>query len=180
MSPKKRKRNKPDPPAEHSETTDGAQTATETAQADTATAAKSERPNREPVRVPDPPDRRITALWVGLALTWALGTPLALANLLFTFMDLQEAAMAAEQDPAAGELTTVPGEHLSSLGTALIWVLILALAVPLIAAILAAFLRRKIAFIGFTVALAATALPLFLLMPPAELFEALRTHFTGP
>ncbi|MBE2999465.1 hypothetical protein IDM40_12220 [Nocardiopsis sp. HNM0947] len=178
MSPKKRKRNKPDPPAAQPETTDRADTATETAPADTT--AKSPRPSREPVRVPDPPDRRITALWVGLALTWALGTPLALANLLFTFMDLQEAAMAAEQDPAAGELTTVPGDHLASLGTALIWVLILALAVPLIAAILAAFLRRKIAFIGFTVALAATALPLFLLMPPAELFEALRTHFTGP
>ncbi|WP_017611723.1 hypothetical protein [Nocardiopsis salina] len=178
MSPKKRKRTKPDPPAEQPQTTDGAETANETTP--TTTKAKNGRPHREPVRVPDPPDRRITALWVGLALLWALGTPLALANLLFTFMDLQEAALAAEQDPAAGELTTVPGEHLSNLGTALIWVLILALAVPLLAAILAACLRHKIAFFGFTAALAATALPLFLLMPPAELFEALRTHFTGP
>lgn len=177
MSPKKRKRNKPDPSAEQPEPTTEAETTTGT---QTATQTRSGRPSREPVRVPDPPDRRITALWVGLALLWALGTPLALANLLFTFMDLQEAAMAAEQDPAAGEFTTVPGEHLSNLGTALIWVLILALAVPLLAAILAALLRRKIAFIGFTLALAATALPLFLLMPPAELFDALRTHFTGP
>ena len=162
MSPKKRKRHQPDPPTHSHDTT----TATEPAR----------RPNREPVRVPDPPDRRITALWVGLALLWALGTPLALAHLLFTFMDVQQTLASTRADPS----TPLPGEHLSALGTALIWVLALALAVPLLATILAALLRRKIAFFGFAAALAATALPLFLLMPPAELWQALTAHFSGP
>lgn len=162
MSPKKRKPRQPDPPTQdHDTTTD---------------TAPTRRPSREPVVVPDPPGRRITALWVGLALLWALGTPLALAHLLFTFMDLQDTLANAQADPSA----PLPGDHLSALGTALIWVLALALAVPLIATILAALLRRKIAFFGFAAALAATALPLFLLMPPAELWQALTAHFSGP
>lgn len=160
MSPKKRKHHQPDPPTPGHDTT----------------TAPTHRPGREPILIPDPPDRRITALWVGLALLWALGTPLALANLLFTFMDLQDTLANTQADPT----TPLPGDHLSALGTALIWVLALALATPLLAAILAALLRRKIAFIGFTAALAATALPLFLLMPPAELWQALTAHFSGP
>lgn len=162
MSPKKRKRHRPDPPAHEHETT-------------TATAP-TRRPNRQPVVVPDPPDRRITALWVGLALLWALGTPLALAHLLFTFMDLQDTLAGPQADPS----TPLPGDHLNALGSALIWVLVLALAVPLTATILAALLRRKIAFFGFAAALTATALPLFLLMPPTELWQALTAHFSGP
>lgn len=163
MSPNKRKRHQPEPPPQDHDTT-------------TAATEPARRPGREPVVVPDPPDRRITALWVGLALLWALGTPLALAHLLFTFMDLQETLAGAQADPS----TPLPGDHLSALGTALIWVLVLALAVPLLATILAALLRRKIAFFGFAAALAATALPLFLLMPPAELWQALTAHFSGP
>ncbi|WP_262391873.1 hypothetical protein [Nocardiopsis sp. CNR-923] len=42
----------------------------------------------------------------------------------------------------------------------------------------ALWLRRKIAAIGFATALAVSALPLFLVMPPADLWQALVTHFT--
>ncbi|GHD19723.1 hypothetical protein [Nocardiopsis kunsanensis] len=162
MSPKKHKRPKHHPP------TPGHDTTTET--------APTRRPGRAPVVIPDPPDRRITALWTGLALLWALGTPLALAHLLFTFMDLQDTLAHTRADPS----TPLPGDHINALGTALIWLLALALAVPLLATLLAALLRRKIAFFGFAAALTATALPLFLLMPPTELWHALTTHFSGP
>ncbi len=132
------------------------------------------KPNRTPITIPDPPDRRITALWVILATLWALGTPLALAFLLFTVMDMQEATWMA-QDPHAPP----PQEMLSAIANALIWVLILALVVPLGSAVAATALRRKIAALGFTAAFTISALILFLLMPPTELWQALRTHFFG-
>lgn len=173
MSPKKRKSRKPRP----THTTDNAGTdKTGTDTTDTKHQAHAERPNlrRTPVVINDPPDRRITALWVVLATLWALGTPLALAFLLFTVMDLQEALWMA-QDPNAPP----PQDMLSSIGNALVWVLILALLVPLASAVAATLLRRKIAALGFAAAFTVSALILFLLMPPTELWQALRTHFFG-
>ena len=131
-------------------------------------------PSRTPVHIPDPPDRRITALWVVLAALWALGTPLALAFLLFTVMDMQEALWMAETPDAPP-----PQEMLSAVGNTLVWILVLALLVPLGSAVAATILRRKIAALGFTAAFTVSALTLFLLMPPAELWEALRVHFFG-
>ncbi|MDT0331947.1 hypothetical protein [Nocardiopsis lambiniae] len=134
-----------------------------------APAAGERKVSRTPVAVEDPPDRRVTALWVVLALLWGLGTPLALAILLFTTLD------AAAVDP------TGPGarEAVDSIGNALIWLLVLALVVPASAAIAAAVLKRTIAAIGFTAALIVSAVPLFWVMPPAELWDALRTHLFG-
>ncbi|WP_150239868.1 hypothetical protein [Nocardiopsis quinghaiensis] len=169
MSPKKRKRRK----APQADTAPTPRAGTE--QAGTAQHAPRERISRTPVVVTDPPDRRITALWVALALLWALGTPLALAHLLFVAMDLQEAALRA-QDPAAPP----PQTNVDAIGDALVWFLVLALAVPAVSALTALVLRRKIAAIGFTVALAAAALPLLWIMPPPELWDALRTHLLGP
>ncbi|WP_159940243.1 MULTISPECIES: hypothetical protein [unclassified Nocardiopsis] len=130
--------------------------------------------SRTPVVIADPPDRRITALWVVLALVWALGTPLSLAHLLFVVMDLQEAALTAT-DPTA----PLPQASVDAVGNALVWVLVLALAVPAASAAAALALRRRIAAIGFTTALAVSALPLLWVMPPAELWDALRTHLLG-
>lgn len=159
MSPKKRQRRKtprPHTPQQHQSTTEPPTT----------------KINRTPVVIDDPPDRRITALWVALGLLWLLGTPLALANLLFEFMDLQEAVLS---DPTAG-----PSAHsVDAVGNALIWVLALALLVPAASAAAALVLRRKIAAIGFTAALLVSALPLLWLMPPAELWDALSTHLFG-
>src|SRR5699024_11935425 len=87
-------------------------------------------------------------------------------------MDMQEATWMA-QDPHAPP----PQEMLSAIANALIWVLILALVVPLCSAVAATALRRKIAALGFTAAFTLSALILFLLMPPTELWQALRTHF---
>ncbi len=123
--------------------------------------------------IADPPDRRITALWATAALLWFLGTPLALANLLFSVMDLQQATLTTT-DP-----TTPPPADVDAVGNALIWVLLTALVVPAASTIAALLLRRKIAAIGFATALAISALPLLWLMPPAELWNALHTHLLG-
>ncbi|WP_150251381.1 hypothetical protein [Nocardiopsis deserti] len=168
MSPKKRKRRRaqrPDtaptaPPREESEPGPGPLTRTGGV-------------SRTPVVVTDPPDRRITALWVVLSLVWLLGTPLALANLLFVFMDLQETVIYAAPD------APVAPESLEPVGNALVWVLVLALVVPAASAVTALVLRRRIAAIGFTAALVVSALPLLWVMPPAELWDALRTHLLG-
>lgn len=124
--------------------------------------------------IADPPDRRITALWVVAALLWFLGTPLALANLLFSVMDLQQATTTLT-DPTAPP----PPANVDAVGNALIWVLLTALAIPATSTIAALLLRRKIAAIGFATALVISALPLLWLMPPTELWDALRTHLLG-
>lgn len=166
MSPKKRRQRKPrrdhdrGPAPEHA----GREGAEESA------APARGRVSRTPVVVDDPPDRRITALWVVLSLVWGLGSPLALAMLLFTTMD---AAAVDPADPAAA------AGAVDSIGTALIWLLVLALVVPALSAVAAVVLRRKIAAIGFTAALAVSAALVFWAMPPAELWDALRTHLTG-
>ncbi|MFY7066399.1 hypothetical protein ACOQFV_11085 [Nocardiopsis changdeensis] len=128
------------------------------------------RVSRTPVVLDDPPDRRVTALWVVLALVWGLGSPLALAMLLFTTMD---AAAVDPADPAAA------AGAVDSIGTALIWLLVLALVVPAVSAVAAVVLRRRIAAIGFAVALAVSAGLIFWAMPPAELWDALRSHLSG-
>ncbi|MES0832909.1 hypothetical protein [Nocardiopsis tropica] len=168
MSPKKRKRRKDRP------TTPVSAAAPRTREADAPPARTEGRISRNPVVVADPPDRRITLLWVVLTLVWALGTFLALANLLFTAMDLQDAAVAAA-DPTA----PAPQEAMDAVGNALVWVLVLALGVPAGGAVTALVLRRRIAAIGFTAALVLSAAPLLWVMPPAELWDALRAHFGG-
>lgn len=165
MSPKKRKRRK----AQRPDTAPHPQEST----AEPGPLPPAASVSRTPVVVAEPPDRRITALWVVLTLVWLLGTPLALANLLFVFMDLQESVIHAAPD------TPVPPESLDPVGNALVWVLILALAVPAASAVAALVLRRRIAAIGFTAALAVSALPLLWVMPPAELWDALTTHLFG-
>ena len=85
---------------------------------------------------------------------------------------MQEAALATSGDPTAAP-------DLSAVGNALIWVLVLALLVPAASAVAAAVLRRRIAAIGFTAALVASAVPLFWVMPPPDLWDALRAHLTG-
>lgn len=170
MSPKKRQRRKPD----HDKDTQDQQPRQDE-QAPGSTEDQTEPGtrtiSRTPVVIKDPPDRRITGLWVTMTILWALGTPVAVAYLLFIFLNMQDQMMNM-QDPTGAP----PQDMLSSLGTALLWVLILGLLVPLASAVTALILRRKIAAIGFTAALALTALPLFLLMPPTELWQALTAH----
>ncbi|OOC53822.1 MULTISPECIES: hypothetical protein [Nocardiopsis] len=170
MSPKKRKRRR----AHQPDTTPTQAPQANTEHTGTTQHTPGERISRTPVVLTDPPDRRITALWVGLALLWALGTPLALANLLFVFMDLQGAA------PSAQNPTAPPPESVDAIGDALVWVLVLALVVPAASAVTALVLRRKIAAIGFTTALVVAAVPLLWVMPPAQLWDALLTHLLGP
>jgi hypothetical protein len=172
VSPKKRQRRKAPPRRPHTTAQDQQDKTTGAAPRADQDAPRP-RVGRTPVVLPDPPDRRITGLWVALTALWALGTPLALANLLFTALDTQEAALTAEPGAAPAQ------DLVSSVGNALIWVLLLALVVPAASAVAAALLRRRIAAIGFTAALAASAVPLFWVMPPAELWDALRTHLTS-
>lgn len=169
MSPKKRPRRKAQRTDTHRVTAPG-----EDAGATAAPTRPGARMSRTPVVVADPPDRRITLLWVALTVLWVMGTFLALAHLLFVVMDLQEAALAME-DPAAPP----PADTLDAVGDALVWVLVFALAVPAAGAVTALVLRRRIAAIGFATALVVSAVPLLWVMPPAELWDALSTHFGG-
>ncbi|MFL1379152.1 MULTISPECIES: hypothetical protein [unclassified Nocardiopsis] len=166
MSPKKRRQRKPRRDHDRGPVP-------ERADEDTGRGPGAEakgKVSRTPMVVDDPPDRRITALWVVLGLLWGLGSPLALAVLLFTTLD---AGAVDPADAAAGEAAV------RSIGTALIWLLALALAVPALSAVAAVVLRRKIAAIGFTTALVISAALVFWAMPPAELWDALRTHLSG-
>lgn len=166
MSPKKRRKRRPGPDRTSApERTGGAPEG-----ADRGKDPGTGKVSRTPLVVHDPPDRRITALWVVLGLLWGLGSPLALAVLLFTTLD---AAAVDPADPGAAS------RAVDSIGTALIWLLVLALVVPALSAVAAAVLRRKIAAIGFTTALVLSAALVFWAMPPAELWDALRTHLAG-
>ncbi|WP_116246957.1 hypothetical protein [Nocardiopsis sp. FIRDI 009] len=131
--------------------------------------------SRTPLVMDDPPDRRVTALWVVLTLLWLLGTPLALLNLVLVVTDAQEAALAGP-DPTTGG---PPAQVVTDVGNGLVWVLVMALVVPAASAVAALFLRRRIAAIGFTAALVVSAVPLLVIMPPADLWRALVTHFTS-
>ncbi|MFI6578579.1 hypothetical protein ACIBFB_22575 [Nocardiopsis sp. NPDC050513] len=163
MSPKKRTRRTPQRPAPATGRTPGDDP-----------LPRKRTISRTPVVIDDPPDRRITALWVLLTLVWLLGTPLAMVNLMFVVMDAQEAAYLAP-DPTTGN---APADLVTDVGNALVWVLVTALAVPAASTAAALWLRRRIAAIGFAAALAVSAVPLLVVMPPADLWQALVTHFT--
>ncbi|MEV2276889.1 hypothetical protein AB0I72_15040 [Nocardiopsis sp. NPDC049922] len=163
MSPKKRTRRKPQRPAPAAERATGEDA-----------LPRKRTLSRTPVVIDDPPDRRVTALWVVLTLVWLLGTPLALVNLTFVVMDAQEAAYTTP-DPATGG---TPADLVTDVGNALVWVLVTALVVPAASAVAAVCLRRRIAAIGFATALVVSAVPLLVVMPPADLWQALVTHFT--
>ncbi|GAA1116630.1 hypothetical protein [Nocardiopsis metallicus] len=185
MSPKKRNRRKPQqgtprpaPGAEH--------------QGDPPQAGRLEpgqtpkkRPvSRTPVALTEPPDRRVTVLWVTLWVLWALGSPLALTALLFTALNAFEmAADPAIMEPGAmvdpALLAEQQAEAVRAIGTALVWFLIMAWLVPAVGAVTAAVLRRKMAAIAFTVALALSVGLLLLVVPPVELWEALSAHLLG-
>ncbi|WP_026117285.1 hypothetical protein [Nocardiopsis alkaliphila] len=174
MSPKKRKRHKPNthtPPQ-----------GTEPGRVPPGTTPRKRPLQRTPVVVPSPPDRRITALWVILWLLWALGTPLALAALLFAGLDTG----IDPADPRLNDPETAPAllhEHqqqtLRTIGNALLWLLAMAWAVPGIGTIAALLLRRKMAAIAFATALTLSVISILLLAPPGELLNALTTHLFG-
>ncbi|WP_051415516.1 hypothetical protein [Nocardiopsis sp. CNT312] len=127
-----------------------------------AEEAAPTRPRRTPLVIKDPPDRRLTALWILLGLTWLVGTPASLAALLFHTMD-------AALDTA---------DSLTALRTSLAALLLTGLALPACAAATAALLRRPVPALLFTTALALTATPLLLTVAPAELWAALTTDLT--
>ncbi|MFV2196444.1 hypothetical protein [Nocardiopsis sp. LOL_012] len=132
-----------------------------------AEEAAPTRPRRTPLIIKDPPDRRLTALWILLGLTWLIGTPASLAALLFNTMD-------ATLHPAAPG-STAP---LTALRTSLAALLLTGLALPACAAATAALTRRPVPALLFTAALALTATPLLLTVTPAELWAALTTDLT--
>ncbi|MCY9783651.1 hypothetical protein KIK06_07065 [Nocardiopsis sp. EMB25] len=160
MSPKKRQRRKP-----------RRATPWPTPATDRGATPRERTVSRTPVVIDDPPDRRVTALWVVLTLLWLLGTPLALVNLVLVVTNAQTAALSTPGGP--------PADVVTDIGNGLVWVLIMALAVPAASAVTALILRRTIAAIGFTTALVVSAVPLLVIMPPADLWQALATHFTS-
>lgn len=124
----------------------------------------STRPRRPapptPGRTPTP-GRWPALLWTVLALAWLGGSFASLTALFFSGLTLLEAPH--------------PHDHLRRpVATALIWLLVCALAIPLGATAAALVLRRTIAAIGFATALALSALVLFTLMPPTHIWQALR------
>lgn len=179
MSPKKRNRRKPQQGSEPQATDAAEQGRLEPGQ------IPDKRPvSRTPVAVTDPPDRRVTVLWTVLWVLWALGSPLALTAVLFAGLNAFEmAADPAMMDPEAmadpALLAEQEAQAARSIGTALIWFLIMAWVVPAAGAVTAAVLRRKMAAIAFTVALALSVGLLLLVVSPVELWGALSAHLFG-
>lgn len=178
MSPKKRKRHKPNT---HT-TTQKPPQGSEPGRVPPGTTPEKRPLKSTPLVVASPPDRRITALWVILWLLWALGTPLALAALLFAGMDTG----IDPADPRLADPETTPAllyeqqqQTLRTIGNTLIWLLAMAWAVPTIGTITALLLRRKMAAIAFATALTLSVIPILLLAPPGELLSALTTHLFG-
>lgn len=179
MSPKKRNRRKPpqgEPkPAPGTEHESGPLPAGRLHPGHTP---KKRPVSRTPLTLTEPPDRRVTVLWVILWVLWALGSPLALTALLFAGLNAFE--MVA--DPALSEpalLAERQSQAVRAIGTALVWFLVMAWAVPALGAITAAVLRRKTAAIAFAVALALSVGLLLLVVPPTELWGALSAHLFG-
>lgn len=176
MSPKKRKRHKPNtrthrPPQ-------GARPG----RIPPGTTPDKRPLERTPVVVASPPDRRVTALWVILWLLWALGTPLALAALLFAGMDTGiDPADPRLDDPEAAPalLHEQQQQTLRTIGNTLFWLLAMAWAVPTIGTLTALFLRRTMAAIAFALALTLSVISILLLAPPGQLLDALTTHLFG-
>lgn len=173
MSPKKRKRRN----KTHTSTP-----ATEPGRITPGTTPEKRDLKRTPAVLATPPDRRITALWVILWMLWALGTPLALAALLFAGLDtgIDPADPRLSDPQTAPELLRQHQEHtIQTMGNALVWLLIMAWAVPATGTIVALLLRRKMAAITFAVALALSIALMLLVAPPGELLDALTTHLFG-
>lgn len=177
MSPKKRNRRKPQQGSDQ-QGPDQQPDNPDQGRVDPGHTPEKRPISRTPVTVQGPPDRRITVLWVILWSLWALGSPLALAALLFAGLDAFEAtADPALADPA--QAADIAEQAVRTIGNALIWLLILAWGVPAIGAVTALILRRKMAAIAFSVALALSVGLLLLAMPPADLWGALTTHLLG-
>jgi hypothetical protein len=180
VSPKKRNRRKPQQGSEPQ-----ALEATEQGRLEPGQIPDKRPVSRTPVAVSDPPDRRVTVLWALLWALWALGSPLALAAVLFAGLN----AFDMVADPAMTDPNAMPDPALlaeqealavRSIGTALIWFLILAWGVPAVGAVTAAVLRRKMAAIAFTLALVLSVGLLLLAVSPTDLWGALSTHLFGP
>lgn len=176
MSPKKRKRQKPQeqPAATSAEAEQG--------RVLPGTTPEKRPLKRTPVVVASPPDRRLTALWVILWIAWALGTPLALAGLLFTGLDTGPAPtdpLMDDPEAAAQVMAQQQEQAVRAMGNALVWLLILAWGVPALGTTLALVLRRRMAALSFTVALVISVTLLLLVAPPNELWDALSAHLFG-
>ncbi|WP_017586559.1 hypothetical protein [Nocardiopsis ganjiahuensis] len=179
MSPKKRNRRKP-----HQQGSPPPAPATEQGRLEPGRIPDRRPVSRTPVVVAEPPDRRLTVLWAVLWVLWALGSPLALAAVLFAGLSAFEAvADPALTDPGAmGDpalLAEQEAQAVRSIGTALVWFLVMAWVVPAAGALTAAVLRRKKAAIAFTVALALSVGLLLLVISPVELWDALSAHLFG-
>ena len=177
MSPKKRKRRKPQ---EQPATTPAREA--EQGRVPPGTTPEKRTLKRTPVVVASPPDRRVTALWVVLWIAWALGTPLALAGLLFTGLDTGPAPGDPRMDDpetAAHLVAEQQQQAVRAMGNALVWLLVMAWGVPALGTVLALALRRKMAALCFVVALALSVTLLFLVAPPTEIWDALSAHLFG-
>lgn len=185
MSPKKRNRRKPQQgpkqPAPGAEHESGP---FEQGRLEPGQTPKKRSVSRTPVALTEPPDRRVTVLWVVLWVLWALGSPLALAAVLFAGLNAFEmVADPAITDPGAmpdpALLAEQEAQAVRAIGTALVWFLVMAWVVPAVGAVTAAVLRRRMAAIAFTVALALSVGLLLLAVSPVELWGALSAHLFG-
>lgn len=177
MSPKKRKRRKPQ---EQPATTPAREA--EQGRVLPGTTPEKRTLKRTPVVVASPPDRRVTALWVILWIAWALGTPLALAGLLFAGLDTGQVPNDPGMDDpqtAARLMAEQERRTMRAMGNALVWLLIMAWGVPALGTALALALRRKMAALCFALALALSVTLLFLVSPPTEIWGALSAHLLG-
>ncbi|KUP96901.1 hypothetical protein [Thermobifida cellulosilytica] len=114
---------------------------------------------RTPVVVEEPPPRWPLLVWAALVVVWVLGS-------LATFMRVLAAAGMTPE-----ELTD---EVRAQAAWALLWLLVFALGTPLAGAVWAALLRRRVAAALFGCALAGSAVLLWLIAPPGEVWAALR------
>ncbi|MGW8434951.1 hypothetical protein ACWGSK_03360 [Nocardiopsis sp. NPDC055551] len=177
MSPKKRKRRKPQ---EQPATTPTGEA--EQGRVPAGTTPEKRTLKRTPVVVGSPPDRRLTALWVILWIAWALGTPLALAGLLFAGLGTDPAPGDPRMDDpeaAAQLMAEQQRQAVRAMGNALVWLLIMAWGIPALGTTLALLTRRKMAALCFAVALALSLTLLFLVSPPTEIWDALSAHLFG-
>lgn len=176
MSPKKRKRQKPqERPAATS-------TEAEQGRVLPGTTPEKRTLKRTPVVVASPPDRRLTALWVILWIAWALGTPLALAGLLFTGLDAGTAPtdpLMDDPEAAARVMAQQQEQAVRAMGNAVVWLLVLAWGVPALGTTLALILRRWMAALSFAVALVISVTLMLLVVPPSDLWGALSAHLFG-
>ncbi|MFE9246116.1 hypothetical protein [Nocardiopsis sp. NPDC006938] len=180
MSPKKRNRRKPLKGSAQAPAND--RDHSERGRVEPGSTPDRRPLSRTPLTLAEPPDRRVTALWVVLWALWGLGSPLALLALLLAGLNAFDTAT-LPLDPAAapdpGALADQEAQAVRAIGTALVWFLIMAWAVPALGAVTATVLRRKMAAIAFTVALALSVGLLLLTVSPGELWAALSAHLSG-